>query len=144
MKNLILMMAVFSASYSVSAYSGGWVANDSTSAGEWIADASTQCQVWNSNPSPNESIKWSGPCSDGKASGKGVLQWFKNGVPDGQDEGEFRDGKMHGKGISTTADGIRYEGVFFDGKPNGNGVLTFTYPDGSRIEADFRAGEKIR
>ncbi len=45
-------------------------------AGEWIADAKTGCQVWNPAPSPGESISWSGPCSNGKATGTGTLQWY--------------------------------------------------------------------
>jgi hypothetical protein len=124
MKMLMLMMAVFSASYSISAF-----------AGEWIADDRTQCRVWNSNPGPNESIKWSGSCSDGKASGKGILQWYKNGASNGRYEGDFFAGKRHGKGINTDPDGSRYEGNYFDDMMHGKGIIIL--PNGNRYEGDF-------
>ena len=60
-----------------------------TWAGEWIADSTTGCQVWNGNPSPGDSISWSGSCTNGKATGKGVLQWYLNGNPQGRYEGDY-------------------------------------------------------
>ena len=51
-------------------------------------------------------------------------------------EGEFRDGKRHGHGTSTTADGSRYEGEFRDGKLHGHG--TYTGPYGDRYEGEWR------
>lgn len=38
--------------------------------------------------------------------------------PDGtRIEGEWRDGKLHGRGVATFADGNRYEGEWRDGEP---------------------------
>lgn len=97
-----------------------------TWAGEWIADADSQCQVWNLNPSSGESIKWSGKCLKGKASGKGSLQWYMNGSPTGRYEGDWRDGKHNGKGVLTWANGSRYEGEFRDSQKNGFGTFSLS------------------
>jgi len=40
-------------------------------------------------------------------------------------EGEFKNDKLHGKGILYKADGNRYEGTFENGKQHGNGVYYF-------------------
>ncbi len=47
-------------------------------------------------------------------------------------EGEFKDGKMHGKGALNFADGKKYTGDWIEGKRTGRGV--FTWPDGERYE----------
>ena len=107
-------------------------------AGEWIADVGTGCKVWNSNPSPGESIKWSGPCSHDLASGKGTLQWYINGRLNGRDEGDFIDGKQTGKVASINPNGNRFEANFVDGNQVGKGVLT--YANGDRYEGDFVDG----
>ena len=43
-------------------------------------------------------------------------------------EGDWRDGKRHGKGVFTKPDGYRYEGEYRAGKAHGKGVET--WPDG--------------
>lgn len=108
-------------------------------AGEWIADRNTNCQVWNANPAPGESIDWSGPCVNGKANGKGVLQWYLNGAPNGRYEGEQRDGLLNGKGIYTWTTGDRYEGEYRDDRRT-NG--TFTWKNGTRYVGEFRDGAR--
>ncbi len=70
-------------------------------AAEWIKDERTGCAVWKQDPRPNESVTWSGACEGGRASGDGVLQWYKEGKPIGRYEGEYHDGKRHGRGICT-------------------------------------------
>ena len=50
-----------------------------------------------------------------------------------QYEGEFLDGKRHGKGVFTFANGKgTFEGDFAMGKAHGDGV--FTWPDGASIK----------
>lgn len=103
--------------------------------GEWIIDNDTNCKIWNGNPSPGESVKWSGQCLNEKATGQGVLQWYLNGNANGRYEGEYRDGKENGKGVYTWKNGDRYEGDWVDGKSNGKGVKT--WKNGDRYEGDY-------
>ena len=99
-------------------------------AGEWISDRESNCQVWNAAPSPGESIKWSGQCSNGKATGKGVVQWYLNGNPGSRYDGQYRDGHQNGKGTSTWANGSRYEGEWYNGEFGGGfGTLTLVRGD---------------
>uniref|UniRef100_UPI0040563CA8 MORN repeat-containing protein n=1 Tax=Candidatus Electronema sp. TaxID=2698783 RepID=UPI0040563CA8 len=116
--------------------------------GDWITDAKTGCKVWNPVPASDESITWSGTCKDGKADGKGSLDWYKNSelqstitgvLQDGrcvQDcsvttkggdsyVGEMKDNLPHGKGKITRADGGKYEGEIKDGERHGQGTLQF-------------------
>ena len=106
----------------------------------WIADVRTGCRVWNAAAAPNESITWSGACSNGVAHGRGVLQWFQNGKPRDRNEGEYRDGRMNGRAVSTSPSGNRYEGEYRDGKPNGYGI--FTTANGLRYEGEWRDGSQ--
>ena len=71
---------------------------------------------------------------DGKLHGWGTLT-FADG---GRYEGEFRDGKMHGRGSRTWPDGGHYEGQYRDNKPHGWG--TSTMADGRRFEGQWRNG----
>lgn len=131
----------------------------------WIADRRTGCKVWNPEPVPKETISWDGPCKGGIANGSGTLQWFKSGKLSLREEGELRNGRLEGRGLSVDADGTRQEGEFSDGKLNGRGITTYadgtrvvgnfiddkmegrgvvTMPDGQKIDADFEDGEAVR
>ena len=56
-----------------------------------------------------------------------------------REEGQFRNGRLHGRGVVTWAKGDRYEGDFRDGEQTGRG--TYTWPDGDRYEGGFRDGK---
>ncbi len=114
-------------------------------AGDWSADAKSGCKVWNPHPSLGEKVTWTGPCKEGFADGKGVLDWVKadgqferdEGTwhagrqagegsqtwPLGEYRGQFLDSLPHGRGAMTLGE-RRYEGAFVRGKPEGSGVLT--------------------
>jgi hypothetical protein len=109
-------------------------------AGEWIADNTTQCQVWNPFPKPEEAVKWTGACKDGKASGIGTLEWFKEGKANGTFQGTYLDGLRQGKGVFTLANGNRYDGDFLDDKRTGKGF--FTWINGDKYEGDFVDGKR--
>jgi hypothetical protein len=114
-------------------------------AGAWVADGKSGCQVWNPNPQLEETVKWSGACSNGRAEGPGIVQWAKGDRAYETDEGEWHDGRQvkagkqswgGGSFVGELADGepngrgvlivqkLRYEGEFQHGKPNGQGTLT--------------------
>ena len=42
----------------------------------------------------------------------------------GSYEGEYKDGKYHGQGISSYHDGSMYEGKWKEGEQHGHGTLT--------------------
>jgi len=114
-------------------------------AGDWIAGGKTGCKVWNPHPSSGETVAWNGPCKDGFADGKGVLDWLRAGSRFERDEGIWRAGRQTGEGTQSWPLGEykgqfseslpegrgtlvlgerRYEGTFLRGKPDGSGVLT--------------------
>jgi hypothetical protein len=83
----------------------------------WITATNQPCKIWNPEPQPNESVTWSGSCTDGFASGKGVLRWTENGKPDLEFDGEYANGRRNGPGVIITPDGHRVPGVWADDQP---------------------------
>ena len=55
-------------------------------------------------------------------------------------EGEFVNGKFHGKGIYISYTGAKYEGDFRLGKYDGYGVINF--PDGSKHSGEWKNGNR--
>ena len=105
----------------------------------WLVAQNQPCKVWNANPQAGEVLTWSGGCVDDKASGKGRKTWRNR---DGESiyQGEYRDGKKHGRGTYTWPSGDRYEGEYRDGKHHGRG--TYTWPSGDRYEGEYRDGKQ--
>ena len=76
-----------------------------------------------------------GEFKDGKINGKGTITY-----PDGRKfVGEYKDGKINGKGTQTWPDGRKFVGEYKDDKRNGKG--TITYPDGRKIVGEFKDGK---
>jgi hypothetical protein len=73
----------------------------------------------------------------GRPQGKGVAKAHNGG---NSYEGGFQDGRYHGKGTYTYANGAKYEGDFVDDKMHGKG--TYTYANGAKYEGDFVEGKK--
>lgn len=96
---------------------------------DWIADPANGCRAWNPYPQANESIRWSGPCSDRMLQGHGVLEWFKDGKLVERSEGDFRDGRLNGWGIYRNATGSRYDGIWLNGRPHGQGKAVYRNGD---------------
>jgi len=95
----------------------------------WIKDNSSNCWAANPDPSPGETIAWTGGCENNLLSGQGTLTWYINGKAVGRDEGTFRNGELSGHGHLSFADGASYEGDF-----PGKGTLTL--PNGQKIQAE--------
>lgn len=108
----------------------------SAEAGEWLADKSG-CRVWDPNPQLDETVTWSGGCSNGYATGLGKVEWMKDGARIETDQGAWQDGKQAGKGEQLWPIG-HYVGDIADGLPNGQGVLSF---EKFRYEGEFRDGK---
>lgn len=101
------------------------------------------CKIWNASADLVISLRWKGPCKDGKASGRGTLEVFESGKPSHSYEGYFADGHTTGRGVVTwargsTRYGLRYEGDIVDGGLTGHGVYVF--PNGVRYEGDVVNG----
>ena len=108
----------------------------------WIKAQGSGCQVWSDEAMDNEVITWSGPCQDGKASGKGKLTWTEGGKPAGTYEGFMEAGKLNGPGKleHMTKDGtIHVEAIFKDGDVDGGGL--FTDSAGNIYEGEIKDGK---
>ena len=51
-------------------------------------------------------------------------------------EGQFKDGKRHGRGTFVCVNGDKYEGQFIDDRLNGNFICT--YANGDKYEGQFK------
>ena len=130
----------------------------------WLKDPITGCSLWTDHvDSSRETATWSGSCVDGKASGDGVLVWFKDDEILGRYVGSMRAGKLHGRGVlhyrpsdaiaimkadiadKTLDEGrivYHYEGKLQAGKMEGRGILYYRSNRGyDRYEGEFRNGE---
>ncbi len=77
---------------------------------DWITATNQPCKIWNPQPGGEEAVTWSGECKDGFASGQGHLRWTVDGKLDAEFDGVYANGKRHGHGVLTLADGRRIEG----------------------------------
>ncbi len=107
---------------------------------EWIKDAQSGCAIFNKNPQANEAVSWSGDCVNGKASGKGKIQWYQAEKLTSYYEGEMKEGQYHGYGAYTSANAGSYEGNYKYNKFQGHGTLT--YADGSRYQGDWKDNKR--
>ena len=130
----------------------------------FAVDGETGCWLWSRVVPPGATVRWSGPCLGGPATGQGELVWrftqegreqvvryvgslvagrmhgagtyyYANGS---RFDGTFRDHLAQGEGIYAWADGRRYEGGIVNGLPSGRGVGTM--PGGERYEGAFVNG----
>lgn len=106
-------------------------------ADDWMTDRVTGCQVWSAEPlTGEEGVSWTGACTDGRASGQGVLVWWDGRGQAGRYVGGMTDGRLDGQGrlFIREADGDefhQYVGNFADGRPSGQGFLLKA--DGTRF-----------
>jgi hypothetical protein len=101
----------------------------------WLIDPKTGCRVWDPLPR-GETVSWTGLCENNFAQGRGVLQWSKDGTPNGRYDGEVSGGKMNGRGFYTFPNGDRFDGEYRDGARSGRGV--YTWANGDRFAGEYR------
>jgi hypothetical protein len=104
----------------------------------WIVDDTTNCATSNPNPTPNETIRWFGDCQDGRLHGEGTLIWYLNGRETERNEGNFRNGELHGEVVTTFADGTYIVGPYKQGARNGSFMVQLA--DGSHTQAHYEDG----
>ncbi len=97
------------------------------------------CIFDNPNPQPNETARFVGSCKQGVA--KGRLSWFKDGVINQIEEGEWVRGKLSGRVRQEfILAGGSFEGNFLEGKRTGSGI--YRYKSGNVYEGNFIAGKR--
>ena len=105
--------------------------------GKWFSTDKSDCKVWNPHPQPNETVSWTGNCSNGKANGNGALTWKSNtGIQ--KYVGQIRYGHANGQGTYTWDNGDKYIGEWKDDKMHGQG--TYTNANGSVHEGIWENG----
>ena len=101
------------------------------------------CFVWDDGYLSDQSVNWSGQCTDGVVSGPGTAFWSVSGIGefDGFDgTGSYKGGKRHGHWVWRFANGAFEEGRYVDGKPHGHWVTRWA--DGGVGEGPFVDGKK--
>jgi MORN repeat len=100
----------------------------------WL-EASPDCEVRNRydgkqwRQAETTTVTWTVPCEDGRAQGRGVLEWFRDGRLAVHYEGEMSKGRVTGHGELIDTGGIRRRGRWYWGRMTGNGVAEG--PEGS-------------
>lgn len=107
----------------------------------FYADAVSGCQVGTLLPSAGLSVRWLGPCVDGKAEGRGIAEWSENGQLVSRSDGTYRGGVRHGRALITFPDGKqRTEAEFSDGRMVGHCVIR--YSSGARYDGQCTDNQK--
>jgi hypothetical protein len=109
-------------------------------AGEWIKASNADCVLWNSFPREGESVTWSGGILNGKAHGKGTVQWFTNGVTTTRYVGDVKDGLADGQGIAKSLE-AEFEGEWSKGSLVSTNS-TIRYADGNSYRGPVINGVK--
>ena len=82
------------------------------------------CYIWNPNLQPDESVVWTGECSEGLAQGTGTFKWVWDGGKESHEStGPLAAGKPHGRWVVRFSDGTVSEGPFVEGKLHGRWVV---------------------
>jgi hypothetical protein len=121
----------------------------------WVTDPATGCALASRSQSPTIAVKWTGPCVDGRAEGRGTAAWSRDGKPSSFFDGEMKGGVPDGRATMTflqmsdkcygpNADlcFYQYSGDFQNGTFHGEGRME--YQNGlievGRWEAGSQAG----
>ncbi len=153
---LILVIAAFDVTHGA-----GQERNSSPRSSGGFVSTVSGCEVWIAKVSEKLTISWSGMCTDGRASGAGVLDaqgpaihehyegQMVNGKPTGHGtftatdgrvlSGQWENGTIEGKVIYSRADGFHYGGGWKNETEEGVGLGI--WPSGGRYEGEWANGE---
>ena len=96
------------------------------------------CLLWNPNPADDETVLWSGECSEGLATRRGKITWSSGAT----ETGLFQRGRREGVHVINWGDGTRSEGPYVSDEQHGtwthydansNVVRTIRYENGRRV-----------
>ena len=99
-------------------------------------------QLRNPFPQDDQTVTWSGGCSEGYAQGSGETTWYQSDQVSEIDVGLRQKGRSEGFWVITDPDGSRSEGPFLDGlrhgvwtyfDTNGLELRTATWDNGRRV-----------
>ena len=82
------------------------------------------CYLWNPFPQDDETVRWSGDCSEGFAEGRGETTWYENDDVAGTDAGRLQAGRPEGFTVLTYP-GSRSEGRYVDGERHGTWTIHY-------------------
>ena len=125
-KNILLLISLFLIILSTTQVHAGWVKGQKG------------CLLW--TVIKVKSIKWTGKCKDGYASGKGIAFIRMSTRKLDEYYGEMRKGKIYGYGKYKWSSKDVYEGEWKNNKLDGQG--TYIWPDGSRYEGEWKNGKR--
>ena len=105
----------------------------------------TGCYLWNPFPKDDETVSWSGDCSEGFPQGDGRVSWYQYGALDIIAEGRFRGGRRDGPYMYRSVDGTSSgEGLYMNGERSGRWTFHFEGRDDNMVRAagSFVNGER--
>jgi len=62
----------------------------------FYADSASGCRLGTFYPETGLTVRWSGPCAGGKAEGRGIAEWQRDGAFWARTEGEYHGGCAKG------------------------------------------------
>ncbi|PZF74045.1 hypothetical protein DN068_04960 [Taibaiella soli] len=102
-------------------------------------DSVTRCKIVTDEDAPGMSIRWSGACKDGLASGNGTLVWSQQGKVLATYNGQMKAGNVEGNGKLLIPGYATMQGNFLDGSLNGQGAMYFE--NGGKTVGNFVNGQ---
>lgn len=105
----------------------------------WVVDPLSKCAVYNTRPDPAVTVRWTGPCVNGMAEGKGIVVYSRNNRFAAKYDGGMSGGARHGRGVYYAANFDQLSVNWKDGLAEGSGE--WTYGDKSRFTVVFNRGE---
>jgi hypothetical protein len=111
-----------------------------SASGKWVRASNTNCLLWSSFPREGEAVTWTGGVLDWKAHGRGIVQWFTNGIPTTSYCGAVKCGLADGHGIAKGPQ-EEYEGDWSRGSLNCTNA-TIKYADRNWYRGEIKDGFK--
>lgn len=100
----------------------------------WMRDERTGCGAWADSPESGETVKWSGGCIGGKASGEGTVEW-RSPAHVQYLSGTMVEGRIQGPATLIQGD-YKYTGPFADGVAS-RGFATLYLPGGVQVSGTY-------